>query len=90
MKFGEVVGITPMLLLTKRCMPMDAQILKKGKMVEGDSGQFLEKYKLGLLEICCVYSSYLIHLWSKFHEPTGSRFGDINKSISSLFMEKCH
>jgi hypothetical protein len=48
---------------------------EKGKMVEGDGGQFLEKYKLGLLEICCVYTSYLDTFMVQISRPMGSRFG---------------
>lgn len=32
---------------------------EKYKLVEGDCGQYLEKYELELLEIWCVYPSYL-------------------------------
>jgi hypothetical protein len=48
---------------------------RKGKMVEGDDGQFLKKCKVDLLEICYIYSSYLDIFMVQISQSIVSWFG---------------
>jgi hypothetical protein len=50
---------------------------------------FLKNINWICLKFVVFIHHTLIHLWSKFHNQWVHGLGDINKSISSLFMEKC-